>query len=120
MTLTTLQRNNEHRVEDLRDPIWPARWLRLLLTYASLALSPALAAAQIPTVPASAAPPDDGQWTMPSKNYASTRYSALDEINSETVKSPIEETLLPAHTNVSSSALASLRSGVSKPSVNQP
>ncbi|MGN6549716.1 MAG: outer membrane protein assembly factor BamB family protein, partial [Pararhizobium sp.] len=30
--------------------------------------------------PASAAPPDDGQWVMPAKNYASTRYSALSEI----------------------------------------
>lgn len=30
---------------------------------------------------ASAAPKDDGQWTMPSKNYAATRYSALDEIS---------------------------------------
>src|SRR5277367_5172474 len=26
------------------------------------------------------APKDDGQWTMPSKNYASTRFSALNEI----------------------------------------
>jgi PQQ-dependent dehydrogenase (methanol/ethanol family) len=25
---------------------------------------------------------DDGQWVMPAKNYASTRYSTLDEINS--------------------------------------
>ena len=25
--------------------------------------------------PAAAAPPEDGQWTMPAKNYASTRYS---------------------------------------------
>src|SRR5215212_11283118 len=24
---------------------------------------------------------DDGQWVMPAKNYASTRYSSLDEIN---------------------------------------
>src|SRR4051812_11458590 len=31
--------------------------------------------------PASAAPADDGQWTMPAKNYANTRYSELDEIN---------------------------------------
>jgi PQQ-dependent dehydrogenase (methanol/ethanol family) len=30
---------------------------------------------------ASAAPRDDGQWTMPAKNYASTRYSALGQIN---------------------------------------
>ncbi|HEU0095473.1 MAG TPA: PQQ-dependent dehydrogenase, methanol/ethanol family, partial [Rhizomicrobium sp.] len=27
------------------------------------------------------APVDDGQWTMPSKNYASTRFSAMREIN---------------------------------------
>jgi PQQ-dependent dehydrogenase (methanol/ethanol family) len=38
------------------------------------------------TPPASAAPPEDGQWTMPSKNYASTRYSGLDEINTDNVK----------------------------------
>ncbi|HJT71413.1 MAG TPA: PQQ-dependent dehydrogenase, methanol/ethanol family [Terriglobales bacterium] len=25
--------------------------------------------------------PDDGQWTMPAKDYASTRYSTLDQIN---------------------------------------
>jgi len=30
---------------------------------------------------ASASPPEDGQWTMPSKNYASTRYSGLDQVN---------------------------------------
>ena len=28
---------------------------------------------------------DDGQWLMPAKNYASTRYSALDEITTENV-----------------------------------
>lgn len=27
-----------------------------------------------------ASPPDDGQWLMPAKNYAATRYSALGEI----------------------------------------
>jgi PQQ-dependent dehydrogenase (methanol/ethanol family) len=39
-----------------------------------------------PQPPASAAPPDDGQWTMPAKNVASTRYSELAEITSENVK----------------------------------
>jgi PQQ-dependent dehydrogenase (methanol/ethanol family) len=34
--------------------------------------------------PASA-PRDDGQWVMPSKNYASTRYSALNEITAANV-----------------------------------
>src|SRR5947209_4895431 len=30
---------------------------------------------------------DDGQWLMPAKNYASTRYSALDQINTGNVSS---------------------------------
>ena len=30
--------------------------------------------------------PEDGQWLMPAKNYASTRYSELDQINSGNVK----------------------------------
>jgi PQQ-dependent dehydrogenase (methanol/ethanol family) len=35
-------------------------------------------------IPAAAAsPPEDGQWTMPSKNPAATRYSGLDEIRRE-------------------------------------
>jgi lanthanide-dependent methanol dehydrogenase len=29
---------------------------------------------------------DDNQWVMPAKNYASTRYSGLDQINTENVK----------------------------------
>ena len=66
-------------------PISQSRWLRLLLTGASLLFYPALAAAQMPTVPASAAPSEDGQWTMPAKNYAATRYSELDEINGANV-----------------------------------
>ena len=36
--------------------------------------------------PRAAAPPDDGQWTMPAKNYASTRYSELAEITADNVK----------------------------------
>ncbi|HVM23442.1 MAG TPA: methanol/ethanol family PQQ-dependent dehydrogenase [Sphingomicrobium sp.] len=45
-------------------------------------------------VPASAAaPPDDGNWTMPGKNYASTRFSALDQITAANVSS-----LTPAFT----------------------
>ena len=84
-TLPISQSIRRYQFEDLTDSIWPSRWLRLLLTGASLLLYPALAAAQMPTVPASAAPSDDGQWTMPAKNYAATRYSALDEINSANV-----------------------------------
>lgn len=33
-------------------------------------------------VPPFAAQAEDGQWTMPAKNYASTRFSGLEEINS--------------------------------------
>ncbi|HEX4240837.1 MAG TPA: PQQ-dependent dehydrogenase, methanol/ethanol family [Steroidobacteraceae bacterium] len=32
------------------------------------------------------APQDDGQWTMPAKNYAATRYSAQSEISTSNVK----------------------------------
>jgi PQQ-dependent dehydrogenase (methanol/ethanol family) len=31
--------------------------------------------------------PDNGQWTMPAKNYASTRYSTIDQINTSNVGS---------------------------------
>src|ERR1700684_1052038 len=75
----------QYQVARLAASIGPSRWLRLLLTSASLLLRPALAAAQVPRVPASAAPSEDGQWTMPAKNYAATRYSALDEINGANV-----------------------------------
>ena len=44
------------------------------------------APSSLPVPPASAAPPDDGQWSMPAKNYAATRYSGLDEIDRESVK----------------------------------
>jgi len=30
-------------------------------------------------------PPEDGNWTMPAKNFANTRYSGLDQINTENV-----------------------------------
>src|ERR1700691_3603324 len=47
---------------------------------------PQAASSDLPVPPASAAPKDDGQWSMPSKNYAATRYSDLDQINGDTVK----------------------------------
>src|SRR6266516_3198485 len=31
-------------------------------------------------------PPDDGQWVMAPKNYASSRFSTLDQINTSNVK----------------------------------
>src|SRR5215210_7040868 len=33
-----------------------------------------------------AIPPEDGQWTMPAKDYASTRFSGLSDINTGNVK----------------------------------
>src|SRR5260370_24787773 len=39
-----------------------------------------------PMPPASAAPKDDGQWSMAEKNYAATRFSELDQINGTNVK----------------------------------
>jgi PQQ-dependent dehydrogenase (methanol/ethanol family) len=36
--------------------------------------------------PASASPPEDGQWTMPARDNANTRYSGLDEINTGNVR----------------------------------
>src|SRR5215212_444522 len=59
----------------------------LLGLAAILAGSPAVAQnPPLPAPPASAAPPEDGQWTMPAKNYASTRYSDLAEITAENAK----------------------------------
>jgi lanthanide-dependent methanol dehydrogenase len=37
------------------------------------------------SVPEAASPPEDGQWTMPSRDYANTRYSGLDEITTDNV-----------------------------------
>jgi PQQ-dependent dehydrogenase (methanol/ethanol family) len=53
----------------------------LLLVATSAASQP-----RLPVAPASAAPPDDGQWAMPAKNFASTRYSDLQEITADNVK----------------------------------
>ena len=64
-------------------PMWPAAIAAML----ALATSPAGAAETAhPMPPASAAPPDDGQWTMPAKNYAATRFSELHEIDESTAK----------------------------------
>ena len=44
-------------------------------------------ATSLPTGALSAAEPEDGQWLMAAKNYASTRFSGLDQINVDNVKS---------------------------------
>src|SRR5271169_1723433 len=83
MTILMTQSAGSSWTQDSTDSLWRSLCLRLLLAGASLALNPALAAAQVPAAPAAAT--DDGQWTMPAKNYAATRYSALDEINGANV-----------------------------------
>jgi len=40
-----------------------------------------------PTGASVSAEPEDGQWTMPAKNYASTRFSGLEDINTGNVAS---------------------------------
>ncbi|MDB5424141.1 MAG: pqq-dependent dehydrogenase, methanol/ethanol family, partial [Phenylobacterium sp.] len=51
------------------------------------AVAPPVAAASSHTVaPAAASPADDGQWTMPTKDYANTRYSGLAQINTTNVQ----------------------------------
>src|SRR3569623_1609380 len=59
--------------------------LSALLAAASLAAAP-MAPAQIAQAPAASSPRDDGQWTMPSKDYANTRYSELSEITPQNAR----------------------------------
>jgi PQQ-dependent dehydrogenase (methanol/ethanol family) len=42
--------------------------------------------ASLAIAPPAASPPDDGQWTMPAKDYANTRYSELNQIDTANVK----------------------------------
>src|SRR3954465_9892115 len=60
---------------------------RLIVAFSCAALvAPAASQSSNPRLPQAAAPPDDGQWSMPAKNFASSRYSSLDEINVGNVK----------------------------------
>lgn len=49
------------------------------------ALAPPTPGAGRVVAPAAAAPADDGQWVMPAKNYAATRFSAMSEIRPDNV-----------------------------------
>ena len=67
------------------------RWIRLPVAQPRPSASDRLRADALRS-PWSAAIPsvlqhDDGQWMMPAKNYASTRFSGLDEINAGNVGS---------------------------------
>ena len=63
---------------------------RYLISWFAVAVTSFISAASAqpapPAPPSSAAPAEDGQWTMPTKNFASTRYSELSEINTQNVK----------------------------------
>jgi PQQ-dependent dehydrogenase (methanol/ethanol family) len=62
-------------------------WRTTFFAAGSIAiLASAAAPAQTPQPPAFAKASDDGQWAMPAKDVASTRYSSLDEINAQNVK----------------------------------
>lgn len=57
---------------------WAFGWMLLASVFEAAAQSP-------PQPPAAAAPPEDGNWVMPGKNAASTRFSGLDQINDTNV-----------------------------------
>src|ERR1700712_3389234 len=57
----------------------PRRWL----LFAGLS-SALLVAAHAQSI--SSSDQDDGQWTMPAKNYQGTRFSGLDQINTSNAK----------------------------------
>ncbi|VTZ52085.1 Methanol dehydrogenase Lanthanide-dependent XoxF [Methylocella tundrae] len=62
-----------------------ARWaFRVLASGLMSTLTLWCASAQTP--PSFAKADQDGQWTMPAKDVASTRYSSLDQINAQNVK----------------------------------
>jgi PQQ-dependent dehydrogenase (methanol/ethanol family) len=52
-----------------------------IATVLLLTVAPASAQSNGARPAAGASGPEDGQWTMPSKDYASTRYSGLNQIN---------------------------------------
>ncbi len=84
-----------------RGPREPVHEVTLLASLALLALAPAgcekhvkaspkrdigrLSAASAVTLRAGSAP-DDGQWTMPAKDYENTRYTSLSDITRDNVK----------------------------------
>lgn len=59
-------------------------WLRAAAYLLLVACLPRAAAAP-PQPPPSAAPAEDGNWLMPGKNFASTRFSGLTELNTQNV-----------------------------------
>ena len=66
----------------------PLRFAKCCLIYGACLTGFAInsALAQNAQAPTAASPEDDGQWRMPSKDFANTRFSEQDEINTENVR----------------------------------
>jgi PQQ-dependent dehydrogenase (methanol/ethanol family) len=64
---------------------WLSRSFVVGLALGHLMSIPALAE-ELARPAAMAVPADDGNWTMPAKNYASTRFADLDQINVDNVR----------------------------------
>jgi PQQ-dependent dehydrogenase (methanol/ethanol family) len=64
---------------------WKSHHAHLLLMSVILALASPALAQQRPVIPPSAVAPSDGQWTMPARDYASSRYSDLAQITTQNV-----------------------------------
>src|SRR5947209_19480356 len=56
------------------------------ISLAALAMLATVQAQSPPLANTYGAEKEDGQWTMPAKNYQGTRYSGLDQINAENAK----------------------------------
>src|SRR3954465_6932591 len=67
-------------------PTLTPKSLPVLIAITAALLAPGYTRAQLPQAPAAASPAEDGNWTMPARDYASTRYSGLDQINAGNVK----------------------------------
>src|SRR5690348_5321846 len=67
-----------------RDAEPPSRWARAFVGRAAVELIMVVVCAGVSGAAMAA---DDGQWPIPAKNYANTRYSELTQINTENVKS---------------------------------
>jgi PQQ-dependent dehydrogenase (methanol/ethanol family) len=63
-----------------------SHWILAAITVAASFLSTPVFAQNTAVAPSSAAPSDDGNWPMAAKNYANTRYSELDQINTDSIR----------------------------------
>jgi PQQ-dependent dehydrogenase (methanol/ethanol family) len=58
-----------------------SKWLRGFILVCPLCLTHPAFGQGIARAPAAASPRDDGQWQLPAKDYANTRFSELTEVN---------------------------------------